>query len=69
MTRPTSPPEQHSTRDNERPAADQDKPHTADRYRNDHARWKEQDMPDTDPARNHAEPEDYERMSPDRPQR
>lgn len=67
MTRPTSPPEQHSTRGDERPAADQDKPHTADRYRNDKAQWKEPDMPDTDPQRNHAVPEDYERLPPDRP--
>lgn len=68
MTRPTSPPEQHSTRDT-RPASDQDKPHTPDRYRNDKAAGKDHDMPDTDPERNHATPEDYERMSPDRPRR
>lgn len=46
------------------PAADQDKPDTPDKYRNDHARWKDRDMPDSDPDRNRAKPEDYERPPP-----
>lgn len=68
MTRPSSPPETHSTRD-KRPAADQDKPHTPDRYASNEGRKKGPDMPDTDPERNHAVPEDYERLPPDRPRR
>lgn len=68
MTRPSAPPETHSTRD-KRPAADQDKPNIPDRYANEKGRHKGPDMPDTDPERNHAVPEDYERMSPDRPRR
>ncbi len=43
---------------------DQSKAHTADKRRNDRAKWKEHDMPD-DGDGPKAEPEDYERPDPD----
>jgi len=46
------------------PPADQDKPNTPDKYRNDRGIGKDRDMPDTDPELNHAEPGDYERPPP-----
>lgn len=51
----------------EGPASDQEKAHTPDRLRNDRARWKDRDMPDEPPGRDHATPEDYKRppRSPD----
>ncbi|WP_367346014.1 hypothetical protein [Stenotrophomonas bentonitica] len=38
--------------------ADQDKAHTPDKLRNDDAKWKEKDMPESEHT---AKPEDYER--------
>ena len=55
---------EHPTEPRKPPAADQDKPDTPDKYRNEKARWKDHDMPDTDPAHNHADPQDYERPPP-----
>jgi len=49
----------------EGPASDQEKAHTADRFRNDPAHGKDRDMPDEPRDRDHADPEDYER--PPRP--
>ncbi|HBK45733.1 MAG TPA: hypothetical protein DDZ67_04720 [Xanthomonadaceae bacterium] len=43
--------------------SDQDKAHTPDKLRNEHARWKDHDMPDQDRDA-HARPDDYEKPAP-----
>ncbi|MCC4595145.1 hypothetical protein NRY95_12935 [Xanthomonas campestris pv. phormiicola] len=40
----------------------QQRGHTPDKLRNDAAQWKDRDQPDSDPGRDHADPEhDYPR--------
>jgi len=42
--------------------SDQQRSHTPDTLRNDDAKWKQRDQPDSDPQRNQADPEhDYPR--------
>ncbi|HEY0334909.1 MAG TPA: hypothetical protein VGC74_14560 [Stenotrophomonas sp.] len=46
----------------EGPASDQEKAHTPDVHRTEHARWKDRDMPDEPrDERGHANPDDYEK--------
>jgi len=43
---------------------DQQRSHTPDTLRNDDAKWKQRDQPDSDPQRNQADPE-HEYPRPD----
>lgn len=51
-----------TTRKQDNAHSDQQQSHTADKLHNDDAQWKDRDQPDSDPQRNHADPEhDYPR--------
>lgn len=58
-------PRENEPRKPEGPASDQEKAHTPDVHRTEHARWKDRDMPDEPRGRDHATPNDYDR--PPRP--